>query len=1580
MCFFVLEENPDKLKKRPVRRAAPVSPGVGVRPVQQAGRGVPVRTVAKGNVPVRQDYSRSQASVGRVYSGGVAVRSVPQQSQVRRVAPVSPGVGVRPVQQARRVVPVKMVVVRKPSSLPSGQAVVDDGLGIIPPVKTVSGSKLSVFKNAFGGVRDKFEDVLDNFDGFGDMLDSIRDKFEGAQGVMGFLVVHWWAILIVLGVIGILAFSGFVGISSLKQECTFYLSVDCLDHSVKKDSVEFLIKNVAERNIIVKNIKIRSDALEGSSGSGSGICELALDQRGRDLKKNQKYLFQLDVRPAVSLSAATPQSGGNDWNLLAESVTLARAQGYNDPDLTATLASVSCAVNGSASDYLGRFGRNDPFRAPLDHYMGLVTDAVAKDPTPDSGSPASRASTRATNKASEIRTVRSNLAFDIEQETSRLIIAGSTNTHQNVRNALRNAPDNFDSDSLQHKYAVMVRDDSQTQQTGDRIVQISRSNADELIAEVTAGLNKITAAAREESNRAFNPELIKQAAREAAERYAGRDSYFAADFVAKEIEKAGTIQQIRSKANSAYHHHIYQANYQNPRRSSGKLFEYNKIIFSYAAWPYYYKGLGGGKFLSISYPDYFDRFNKTDFTDGAHRSMGPVVDHYHGLVRDRVIPAYTRELENLENSAFYRGLSSSEKADLSRAFNDPYYDSNPIFYGWSVTSPIDDFELNTRNDSMHLQANDILKDELYDRFWSIVPDVVTGARLAAGAVYEGTIRQIDDPVDAESVKNLAKQAAGSFGNTDSRHAGQFVSQRIERITSSDKDVVVSEIEAAVSDALAAVTEGANYVADQARDANSGSSSGQFESQIKSYIRSEYPSSHAGYHAALFIANSDLSGTDGPSVAGKVRSAREKITNAVNLAVGNVSGDARYWSSRCPSGCSSYCYDANCYFEEYVLEFPNRCDDQCTDGSGSCSYDFECCSGSCESGSCLDPNPVVCGSEGEVCCAGNSCNGNLVCSSGSCQAAVVCGSEGQVCCSGNLCDESLVCSSGTCQAAVICGSEGQVCCTSGTECVSGLLCGTSDRCEVPVVCGSEGQACCTSGTECVSGLLCGTSDRCEVPVVCGSEGQACCTSGTECVSGFECVSGTCQVSCGDEGQQCCTGGSQCTGDLVCADSGTVTTCQQCGSGGQVCCSNRACNENFECTGQGTGTCVGDCGSQGQGCCSGDSECGTDLACVTSGDNRICQSCGQNEQACCTTGDECRASGLECSEGTCVEVEVCGSEDQVCCAGDTCGSDLECESGTCREVECGSEDQVCCSRNRCDSDLECKSGTCREVECGSEDQVCCSRNRCDSDLECESGTCREVECGYKDEDCCSVSTCASGLVCRLGACKEVDGCGSEGNVCCRGGKCDSDLGCVDNLCEMPEVVVEFVQHFSLGTLTPGLNESLTVTEPGIPFSSIQFTVSEEVRDAKLNVTSRSELPAGISGGPAGMQSYGYVTIASEDIGNEGVSGVYVKFSVDKDFFSGFSPSQIRFFEYNQETQAWNKLDDPVHLSEDGENHYFSVVTGGLTGDFAIALEKFVSCAHKNSAEGINRYSIELTYSWEDSPTVNHKVVGELSAGFS
>ena len=48
----------------------------------------------------------------------------------------------------------------------------------------------------------------------------------------------------------------------------------------------------------------------------------------------------------------------------------------------------------------------------------------------------------------------------------------------------------------------------------------------------------------------------------------------------------------------------------------------------------------------------------------------------------------------------------------------------------------------------------------------------------------------------------------------------------------------------------------------------------------------------------------------------------------------------------------------------------------------------------------------------------------------------------------------------------------------------------------------------------------------------------------------------------------------------------------------------------------------------------------------------------------------------------------------------------------------------------------------------------------------------------------------------------------------------------------------------------------------------------------------------------------------------------------------------------------------------------------GCFVIALDEFVSCSHRDNVGGKSRYSIELVYSWEDSPEVNHRIVGELS----
>ena len=1586
-----LEHDPDSSGKVPVKR---VSPG-----------GVPVRDRPQ-QPQVRRIYSHPQASVGRVYPDGVAVKSKSRQSQTRGIASVSSGVAARPPQQPRRTVPVRMVVVKKPSPVPAGQAVQDSVLGL-PPVKSAPVSRSRSLRDKLDSVRDMFEDVLDKFGGVGEKFEDFRDRFEGLTGVTGFLMAHWWAILVVLAVIGILTFSGFVGISGLKTECEFSISVDCLDHSVKKDSVELLIKNVAERNVIIKNIKVTSDVLEGPSGSDSGTCELALGQRGHKLKKNAKSSFNLNVRPVSGLSVEGSQGFGSGWNLLGEDVILVRAQDVCSeweaakreaevaknaasgiiPDISyATLEVTHAAGNAtepvlynptasSVHDKASRTARElrstSEFNEVVIHYAVLVADAATRN-NPQSASAAYE----------NVRDTRYPLLDELSHAFSSVVTgvnnAGNSRTISAtlIRNDAQPSRNEFpsgDAGDVSFHYARKVVDST----PGHDIVEGSRSYADESIAYVTAHLNEITAAARDEANRASNPESIKQAVRDNAERYKNRDSYFAADFVAKEVEKADTIQQIRSRVNNAYNTHF--RGYVSINNRGGSLSKYRFIIFEYSGnpatrrYPYY---LPRGP--STSYSEYFEKFNVTDFEDNFYPnpSLGPVVNHYHALARDRVILPYTRELENLENSAFYRGLDSSKKTALSRAFNDPYYDGQPTtqYYGLPITSPLDDPKLSTRNDSKHLQANDIIKDELHDRFDSMVDDLVTDASNTAYDVHYVTIGMLDNPVNAESVKNSAKEEAWHFRATDSRHANQFVIQRIESITASDKDVTFSEIEAAVSDAIDAVTDGANFGVQKIQDAYDARTPSVQSVKMAAQTGAESSSGTRSYRAVVFVAgiadvNADSSSDVVSNVGRDVESLRSAISSATQRVVKVAEREANsvvyierevaYVKARAdevvdrlrqqnhpgadaaeivadsirgPGNAGDAVNKAITKRRELIRKATeketaarnrfntfNSCFSQCRVGLGiSCSDNVDCCSGVCEGGVCIDA-AVLCGSQNLGCCYGTWCDEGLACQGAVCVGADVdCGSSEEACCPGSTCDSGLECVSGRCEVSVVCGSEGDECC-SGSSCDSGLEC-VSGMCKASVVCGSEGEECC-SGNYCDSGLEC-VGGMCEAPVVCDSVGDSCCGDGS-CGSGLVCKSGTCETPCGAEHQQCCTGGDPCTGDLVCAGSGTASTCQQCGSGGQVCCGNRVCDENFECTGTGTGMCMGDCGSEGQKCCTGGSECGLNLACAGSGEDKTCQLCGEKDLACCTAGDQCRESNLECDAGICVEAEECGSESQACCAADTCGSGLECESGICREVECGSEGQVCCA----------------------------------------------------------ASTCASGFECRRGTCRGAEECGSEGLMCCRGDKCDLDLECVNNRCEMPDVSDEIdsaFQTFSFDIITPGSNTSLVVNESGIPFSLIQFAVSEAVNDVELNVTSWSEPPPGVSGGPVGVQPYSYVTIASGDLRNEDVSPVVVEFSVAKDFFSeGVSPDYVRLFEYNKVSHAWNKLDDPAYLSEDEDSHYFKVVADGLVGDFAIGLEKFVSCAHRDIAEGKNRYTIELIYSWESSPAVNHKVAGELLA---
>jgi hypothetical protein len=58
-------------------------------------------------------------------------------------------------------------------------------------------------------------------------------------------------------------------------------------------------------------------------------------------------------------------------------------------------------------------------------------------------------------------------------------------------------------------------------------------------------------------------------------------------------------------------------------------------------------------------------------------------------------------------------------------------------------------------------------------------------------------------------------------------------------------------------------------------------------------------------------------------------------------------------------------------------------------SGTCAAAFECCSGFCQNGHCVDPGPVACKDMGETCTStADCCNpGAFVCTNGTCQSGI-----------------------------------------------------------------------------------------------------------------------------------------------------------------------------------------------------------------------------------------------------------------------------------------------------------------------------------------------------------------------------------------------------------------------------------------------------------------------------------------------------------------------------------------------------------------------------------------------------------------
>jgi len=94
-----------------------------------------------------------------------------------------------------------------------------------------------------------------------------RSKDKRSQAAMEFLMTYGWAILVVLVVIGALAYFGVLNPSQLLPEkCTLPIGFNCKDFRVNDDIITITIENGAGRGVRIHVVNLTSDALDGDAG------------------------------------------------------------------------------------------------------------------------------------------------------------------------------------------------------------------------------------------------------------------------------------------------------------------------------------------------------------------------------------------------------------------------------------------------------------------------------------------------------------------------------------------------------------------------------------------------------------------------------------------------------------------------------------------------------------------------------------------------------------------------------------------------------------------------------------------------------------------------------------------------------------------------------------------------------------------------------------------------------------------------------------------------------------------------------------------------------------------------------------------------------------------------------------------------------------------------------------------------------------------------------------------------------------------------------------------------------------------
>ena len=397
---------------------------------------------------------------------------------------------------------------------------------------------------------------------------------------------------------------------------------------------------------------------------------------------------------------------------------------------------------------------------------------------------------------------------------------------------------------------------------------------------------------------------------------------------------------------------------------------------------------------------------------------------------------------------------------------------------------------------------------------------------------------------------------------------------------------------------------------------------------------------------------------------------------------------------------------------------------CNDGNACTQTD------TCQNGSCIGANPVVC-------TASDQCHDAGVCD----PRTGVCSNPAKA--DGAACDDGDACTTTSCQAG-FCTVTARVACTPIDQCHDAGVCNPANgTCSNPTKADTtpctDGNAC-TTGDQCVGGIC-----RPGTPVDCSS-------LNTACLEGY-CANGACATrprneggACGDpSGDPCnpsfCRSGVCTEEPVVCADLG-------------------ACQYSF-CMGGSCQTVDIDGGS-----CGPSTECSDQVCSFGS-----CQTVRANDGQTCgiPTGNAC--TQRVCRDTSCVVEDIRGG-----CPGGVCFEGGCCLGGVegfdpCNPHESG----ICCATEPC-----CGGGCCPDRQCMIDEDdgqiFCCGGNGTTicGDTCCASGSANPECVDFNGGKICSR---------RATVCKADDGVTDVvcNDACCNGRCCPSGTFCTNNGCQ-------------------------------------------------------------------------------------------------------------------------------------------------------------------------------------------------------